>query len=429
MTSAGATAQLLKVYMAQEEGSEAVEELALRKQTQFDRIWLWLTRRPVPVAGSWQHRLTTLFDSSGFSLLVVFLTTLALFLVDVSILANPNHPDPADTIVAAIIFVCFLFFLLEIAGCILVQDEYFLSFFFACDLIGTISLIFDIPWISNPVGLNFSSSSAAVLRASRVARTGTRATRVLRLLRTMRMPALLRCCKSSADDEDLTFAPDATSLDEFGPLGKHDGSASAADTAKQKQADQDASPASKQSQHSDTNVGTKLQLVVSKRVIFLVTIMIFLIPLLTDSSVNEAPDVSLAVVEQAVLLDPTLFLPITQTMLQQLGGTPLFVKVVSSTYPTATEPDTRYIRGAALTNTSTTSGLSYMLFDDRKHLASSTLLSLLMTCFTVLLFAGGSVLFTQDAERLFFKPIERMINPIKRLANILFEMDANGRDA
>ena len=137
--SSGKHAHLLKIYMAQAPGgSEGVEELALRKQTQWDRLWTWLTRRALPIVGSWRHKLLALFNSTFMSVLVVFLTILALFLVDISILANRSNPEPADTIVGAIIFFCFIFFLLEITGAIIVQDGYFLSFFFFCDLIGTI---------------------------------------------------------------------------------------------------------------------------------------------------------------------------------------------------------------------------------------------------------------------------------------------------
>jgi hypothetical protein len=134
--STGATSQLLKVYMAQAPDSAGVAEFHLRKQTQWDRILCWLTRRGVPIVGSWQHYLLRLFDSPAFSIIVVLMTIVALFLVDISILAT-SRPD-ADGDIAATIFVCFIFFLLEIMGSILVQDDYFLSFFFLCDFIGTL---------------------------------------------------------------------------------------------------------------------------------------------------------------------------------------------------------------------------------------------------------------------------------------------------
>lgn len=134
--SSGATSQLLKVYMAQGAASDTVDQLQLKKQTPLDRIWIWMTRRPAPVVGSWQHALLRLFESTFFSILVVLMTIIALFLVDITVIAKD---DPgADTPVAVVILVCFIFFLLEILGSIIVQDDYFLSFFFLCDIIGTL---------------------------------------------------------------------------------------------------------------------------------------------------------------------------------------------------------------------------------------------------------------------------------------------------
>jgi hypothetical protein len=99
----------------------------------------------------------------------------------------------------------------------------------------------------------------------------------------------------------------------------------------------------------------------------------------------------------------------------------------SASYGAAPNPNLlSSIRAAALNNVTTDSGESYVLFDNTSGVRAATILSLGMTIFTIVLFAGGSVLFTQDAERLFFKPIERMIKTIKRLATILFEMDGAG---
>lgn len=135
--SSGATPQLLKVYMAQAPGSVGVDEFQLRKQTTLDRVWHWLTRRSVPVVGSWQHTLAKCMDATLYSVFVVTVTLLALFLVDVSVV-SAHYTATLDTTVGAIIFACFLFFLLEILAAVCVQDDYFLSFFFLCDFVGTL---------------------------------------------------------------------------------------------------------------------------------------------------------------------------------------------------------------------------------------------------------------------------------------------------
>lgn len=430
MSAPSSTAQLLKVFMAQAPDSDGVEEFQLRKQTPSDRVWQWLTRRStLPPAGTWQRALLQLLDTAWFSVVVVLMTVLALFLVDISILAS-RTPD-ADMAVGGVILACFIFFLLEITASILVQDEYFLSFFFLCDAVGTISLIFDIPWIDNPLGVNATSSGAAVLRASRVARTATRATRVLRLLRTIRMPALARCCKRGGDDDEDFAAANASFEASKNGAGSTpmDGTTSAGSLPGGTGGDAVARHVA-----NTTQVGSKLQLVVSKRVIFLVTIMIFVIPLLSDSELDHARPVALDMLEATTALAPPLFNQTAAAMVDAVGTT-LFVHVrmpgiggigddSGGTYPWgASEPDLSHLREAARTNVSSSSGRSYALFDDSDRVYHATVLSLCMSIFTIVLFGGGSILFTQDAERLFFKPIERMIKTIKRLAHILFEMD------
>lgn len=182
----------------------AAAEAAFRRPSRWLLLHGSLTRRSVPLPGSAAERVARLFNSQLFGVLVVILTALALFLVDVSILASDG--PQFDSAVAWIIFGCFAFFLLEIAGSIWIQDGYFLSVFFVCDVIGTLSLLFDIPFIIEPLGItttSIASASAAALRASRIARTATRATRVLRLLRAIRMPAVrrFRCWRSVAQTE------------------------------------------------------------------------------------------------------------------------------------------------------------------------------------------------------------------------------------
>lgn len=136
--SSDATGDLLKVCMAQSASSPSsvVNVASLRRSSCPSRAWQYLTRRKAAEVGSWQHRLLSVFASWWFSVIVSGLTFLALFLEDIAVLASEDKQ--VDERVAIVIFICFVFFLAEISGCILVQDGYFLSFFFACDLIGTL---------------------------------------------------------------------------------------------------------------------------------------------------------------------------------------------------------------------------------------------------------------------------------------------------
>lgn len=52
-----------------------------------------------------------------------------------------------------------IFFSIEILLCTFVQKDYFLGFYFFLDLIGTISLILDINWITNDIYGTLSESN------------------------------------------------------------------------------------------------------------------------------------------------------------------------------------------------------------------------------------------------------------------------------
>jgi len=418
----GVNAHLLKVYMSQSPNSGAIDDLHLRKQTPWDRLVEWLQRRELPPVGSFRHKLLRLFDSLTFSIIIVLVTLIALYLVDICIVVTTDLR--VDFGVSIVIFISFIFFLLEMIGASVVQDGYFLTFFFWCDLIGTLSLIFDIPWVSRPLGLDIGSANVSLLRASRIARVAARGTRVFRLLRSVRMPAFIRCCSSAEEEREKARKKtieegDELELDEEDDDDELDEVEIEARRLKREQRALAEKPL------VSTNVGNKLQLVVSKRVILLVTLMIFGIPLLSETIIDRGPTVGLDMLESSIAstTDPTV--PnAALTSFINAAGTPLYIDIQTTLfYPTPTEPDTSDIRRAALLTVYSSSGNSRVLYDVSDDLYVASLLSIGMTTFTIIMFAGGSLLFTHDAERLFFKPIERMIKTVKKLAVILFDMD------
>ncbi len=89
-------------------------------------------------------------------------------------------------------FLSFLLFLFEIVTSSLCIQGYTFSFFWWLDVVGTLSLIPDIPFIW-PQSL--SLDGLALARAGSVARTGTRAIRVVRFFRILRMLRLFRVIK------------------------------------------------------------------------------------------------------------------------------------------------------------------------------------------------------------------------------------------
>jgi hypothetical protein len=71
----------------------------------------------------------------------------------------------------------------------LARDDYTLSFFFWMDLIGTLSIVADISWMAQDLGL--ADADENTLKASRAARVGGKAGRLTRVLKVRMLPISL----------------------------------------------------------------------------------------------------------------------------------------------------------------------------------------------------------------------------------------------
>ena len=94
-----------------------------------------------------------------------------------------------------------IFFTFEVVATSWVNPKYFNSFYFWLDVMGTISLLLDVPFIWDPFMAELggtsettdtTESSLALARAGKVARTGTRTTKALRVLRVVRIVRVVR---------------------------------------------------------------------------------------------------------------------------------------------------------------------------------------------------------------------------------------------
>jgi hypothetical protein len=146
-------------------------------------------------------------DSPPVQMFLGILLLLSLFLPDSWILGNANYDD--DDILYTILTIILVIFSLETITLSIVQEDYFLSFFFWMDTIGTISLILDIGWISNSfLPDNGARSKGSLLRAARAAKLGARYGRLMRLLKLMRFYKFLPCFDSKEDE--IAMEPEPT---------------------------------------------------------------------------------------------------------------------------------------------------------------------------------------------------------------------------
>lgn len=95
-------------------------------------------------------------QSKYIEILMGVLTIFVLYADDVRVLAANKDQDNGFYIAQ---FVCLIFFLLEFVVFCVFKENYNLSFNFFMDCISTISLIFDIPWLTQALfNMQFNGS-------------------------------------------------------------------------------------------------------------------------------------------------------------------------------------------------------------------------------------------------------------------------------
>ena len=157
--------------------------------------------RPKKAAKSLRKRVFAVMDSVPMQLFLAILLLLSLFLPDSWILSNAS--SDSDEILFSILMVVFVLFIFETVILSLVQDDYFLGFFFWMDTLGTLSIILDIGWIADAFMPEDSSATqkGSLLRAARAAKLGARYGRLMRLMKVMRFLKFLPCFASDEEEE------------------------------------------------------------------------------------------------------------------------------------------------------------------------------------------------------------------------------------
>ena len=113
-----------------------------------------------------------------------------------------NAPDSSNNSMYGVLLAVFIIFSIESIILSIVQEGYFLNFFFWMDVVGTLSILLDIGWISNSfIPSGSLSASGSVLRATRAAKLGARYGRLLRLLRMLKFVRYLPCFQTGLSDE------------------------------------------------------------------------------------------------------------------------------------------------------------------------------------------------------------------------------------
>ena len=196
---------------------------------------------------TFKAHLLQMLDSNATTIVMTTATVYALFGDDIRYGAFSKSTDDVFYSLASF---CLFLFLVELLLSCWVKQDYRWSFYFFLDAIATVSLIPDIGWIWYPlVGIEEdqggNSDTEQIQSAGKASRAGTRTSRIIRIIRLIRLISIVKLYKS----------------------------------AKQAMKDDDEEEQDSQEIPSESKVGKKLSDLTTKRVIILVLLMLFTLPL------------------------------------------------------------------------------------------------------------------------------------------------------
>mmetsp|Transcript_17174 Transcript_17174/g.56226 ORF Transcript_17174/g.56226 Transcript_17174/m.56226 type:complete len:887 (+) Transcript_17174:482-3142(+) len=129
----------------------------------------------------WQRQTVELIDSLLMQFIMTIALIVALFAVDV--VAAVSAPDSVDRDVNIVLIIILVMFALEVVANVLCREHYG-KLFLAMDVLGTVSIIFDITWFTKGWMEQDDQNTA---RASMAVRVGSKAGRMTRLVRVVKL--------------------------------------------------------------------------------------------------------------------------------------------------------------------------------------------------------------------------------------------------
>ena len=320
-----------------------------------------------------------------YQYVAMVLVLLALYLNDFDMAVLPKA---ADTAISAILLVIFILFACEIVVQCGVKRNYFGSFFFWMDLLGTVSLIFDISFIAN----SFWSANALTTSntaSSRVQQSASviRLTRFARILRVIRLVRIVRLFRYQS------------------PLSG--------------------------SKHP-SKVGLHLSELIDKRTILMMLGLVVILPFLTG---DPAPDDQSPALGLELLVDTQRaadFAALSGVYLAAQSN--LIYLFINTTTAAASGGQTlldrrgemSWLRVSELNIYTDGTSVAYLSIRDSVYLSSCY--SMATTSLIIAVFAVGSYVISRNVRSLVVAPLERMTQIIRKLAGTVCFLSAATED-
>eukprot|EP00736_Rhodelphis_marinus_P013702 Rmarinus@m.15834 len=339
-------------------------------------------------------RAVSILSSPIFALVMAIATILALFGEDFN--ACCLEPEN-DGIIDLVFVIVFFLFLSEFVGQVWFVPSYRLGFYFWLDLCTVISLIPNLPWVSELLFEFFggdekeTEGNFTLARAGRAALTGSRASRLLRLIRILRwvriMPRIIKFFEVVLQRRQLK---------------------------RREKYDRDFGL--EQEGVEPSKVGERVSELVTRKVVIGVMLILVAIPLLQPPSTTfHTSSLERNIDDLAsfwTCCNTTLYPEKLSDFL--IDHEDLLFLSVHDIIEYDNEAKIDDLRFSEIVDVEASGGLAR--FNDKDRIVHESTMEILSTIFILVLLGTGTLMFNNDTTRLFIAPIQRMTRIIHKLA-------------
>mmetsp|Transcript_26366 Transcript_26366/g.34655 ORF Transcript_26366/g.34655 Transcript_26366/m.34655 type:complete len:883 (-) Transcript_26366:260-2908(-) len=327
--------------------------------------------------------LAKILENIKTQILLTFLLMFSLYLADFWQIGNVH--EKYDDIMNSILVIILVIFALECFLLVISTERYFLRFFFWMDVIGTLSILLDLTWITGDIIMSSYTGSTNVARAARMAKLAARAGRLVKLLRILRV--LMQHNRNQERVHDQSFTKEGGNVQ---------------------------------------TLSNKIAIKLAKRVAAVVMIQILLLPFLSYNAIDHAPDVtvdsfSLLAAQGSSSCDYNCFQQMADGMVEYYDDwddeiIEISIDGVGSFDYSDQVGYTRKNNILVIKR-----GESFIRISQTRRAQLTAAFSVGEITLAILLLMGFSVSFTMAMDRLIIRPIDRMMTVLRENMSTVLE--------
>ena len=348
--------------------------------------------------------MNVILNNNFFITFMTIITIYALFGDDIRVLAVSKS---GDEVFYALTVIALFFFTLEISMASIAQKDYFLGFYFWLDTVSTLSLLTDIGWLmeavlgGGSVSAANASSASSLARAGRAARIGTRAGRIVRLIRLIRIIKLYKNARTAMDKQKGKGNEEDISAEELAQIQKSN---------------------EPKMNMEESKVGQKLSDLTTRKIIVIVLIMMFSVPLFSLDTYQDDPNSYIYGLEMIAVYNASQYgigwNYTRDSFVAQMGNTrsPILSMNLKGNQYNKDGIDLSEFRTTEV-NIGAYDDENYIaIYDDRLNTQLGAGLSIGRTLFICFVLTAAAMCFSSTANTLVITPIENMIEKVKKIA-------------